>query len=172
MADISINYKGATLATMDVSGTKTLLTAGKYCEGNISVVYDKPSAPVANCKFFNFISETAVANVDVAVVSGDADVAAHYADANAMVIVRKVTNNNVRGTAMIVGTNHTFGASTSMYMNYNGSSNGAIVAAVPLTATSGSGVSVRCNANGDIIVHCLSTNNNFGGAEYIIMFSW
>lgn len=42
MADISIKYKGNEIATMNASGTKTLLTSGKYCEGNISVEYTKP----------------------------------------------------------------------------------------------------------------------------------
>ena len=129
------------------------------------------SSPV-NCKFFNFSSASPVANTDVTVVSGDADVAAHYADANAMVVVRKVTNNSSNGSAIILGTNHVFGASTSMYMNFNGSTNGAVGSDVQLTAESAIGVSVRCNANGDIIVHCGSTTNNFGGASYIITFTW
>lgn len=125
-----------------------------------------------NCKIFNYTSAAAVANQEVTVVSGDADVAAHYADPNAMVVVRKVTDNTTRGSAIILGTNHSFGASNSMYMNYNGSTNAAAVSSVPLTAAAGSGVSVRCNANGDIIVHCGSTANNFGGADYIIVFTW
>lgn len=41
MSDISINYKGSAIATMDASGTKTLLTEGKYCEDDIEVVYVK-----------------------------------------------------------------------------------------------------------------------------------
>lgn len=126
-----------------------------------------------NCKIFNYSSAAAVANVDVTVVSGDADVAAHYADANAMVIVRKMTNNAENGSAVILGTNHDFGGgSTAMYMNCNGTTNAAAVSTIQLTAASGSGVSVRCNANGDIIVHCGSKQNNFGGASYIIVFTW
>lgn len=42
MADVSIKYKGNEIATMNASGTKTLLTSGKYCEGDISVDYVKP----------------------------------------------------------------------------------------------------------------------------------
>ena len=44
MSDVSINYRGSAIATMDASGTKTLLTEGKYCEDDIDVVYVKPSA--------------------------------------------------------------------------------------------------------------------------------
>ena len=43
MADVTISYKGATIATMDDSGSKTLGTSGKYCEGDIGVEYVKPS---------------------------------------------------------------------------------------------------------------------------------
>lgn len=45
MSEVNINYKGSKIAGMDASGTKTLLTSGKYCEGNISVEYTRPSAP-------------------------------------------------------------------------------------------------------------------------------
>lgn len=43
MSDITISYKGTDIATMDASGTKTLLTEGKYCEDDIEVAYVKPS---------------------------------------------------------------------------------------------------------------------------------
>lgn len=43
MADITLTYKGSTIAEMNVSGSKTLKTAGKYCEGDIGVSYVKPS---------------------------------------------------------------------------------------------------------------------------------
>ena len=43
MSDVSISYKGAEIAALDDSGTKTLLTQGKYCEDDIEVAYTKPS---------------------------------------------------------------------------------------------------------------------------------
>lgn len=46
MSDVTINYKGSSIATMDASGTKTLLTEGKYCEDDIEVVYMKPGGGV------------------------------------------------------------------------------------------------------------------------------
>lgn len=45
MSEVNINYKGSTIATMDASGTKTLQTSGKYCEGNVEVVYTRPTLP-------------------------------------------------------------------------------------------------------------------------------
>ena len=44
MADLTIKYKGQPIVEMTDTGTKTLKTAGKYCEGDISVEYAKPAA--------------------------------------------------------------------------------------------------------------------------------
>lgn len=42
MADVTLTYKGSTIAEMNDTGTKTLKTSGKYCEGDIGVSYVKP----------------------------------------------------------------------------------------------------------------------------------
>lgn len=42
MADVTLTYKGSTIAEMSNTGSKTLKTAGKYCEGDIGVSYVKP----------------------------------------------------------------------------------------------------------------------------------
>lgn len=42
MADVEISYKGNTIASMSDSGTKTLLTEGKYCEDDITIEYTSP----------------------------------------------------------------------------------------------------------------------------------
>lgn len=41
MADITVTYKGNTIATLDESGTIPLETSGKYCEDDITVEYTK-----------------------------------------------------------------------------------------------------------------------------------
>ena len=43
MADVTITYKGETLATMDATSSKVLDTQGQYCEDDITVAYVKPS---------------------------------------------------------------------------------------------------------------------------------
>ena len=43
MADVTLTYKGATVAELSDSGSKTLRTAGKFCEADIGVEYVKPS---------------------------------------------------------------------------------------------------------------------------------
>ena len=44
--DISISYAGSRIATMSSSGTKTLLTSGKYCTDNIIIDYTKTGITV------------------------------------------------------------------------------------------------------------------------------
>ena len=43
MSDLTIKYKGNPIVELSESGTKTLKTGGKYCEGDISVEYAKPA---------------------------------------------------------------------------------------------------------------------------------
>ena len=43
MADLTIKFKGQPIAELSATGTKTLKTAGKYCEDDISVEYAKPA---------------------------------------------------------------------------------------------------------------------------------
>ena len=48
MADLTIKYKGNPIVELSESGTKTLKTAGKYCEGDITVEYAKPAGGGGN----------------------------------------------------------------------------------------------------------------------------
>ena len=43
MSDITISYKGSTIAEISDSGSKTLNTAGTYCEDDIGITYVRPS---------------------------------------------------------------------------------------------------------------------------------
>ena len=43
MSEVTINYRGSAIATMDASGTKTLQTEGKLCDDDIEVIYARPS---------------------------------------------------------------------------------------------------------------------------------
>ena len=43
MSDLTIKYKGNPIVEMTDTGTKTLKTAGKYCEDDIAVEYAKPA---------------------------------------------------------------------------------------------------------------------------------
>ena len=52
MADLTIKYKDQPIVELSDSGTKTLKTGGKYCEGDVTVEYAKPAGGV-----FSFISQ-------------------------------------------------------------------------------------------------------------------
>ena len=118
---------------------------------------------------------TAVAMQFVTLVSGDLDVAAHYADDTAFVTVRKMTNNDTQGAALIAQGNHNFGTVFGAYANRkNDGSHGYEGVKSPLTTeVTESGVPfVKCTSDGDIMVYAQRLQNNFGGADYIITFSW
>ena len=61
MSDVTVSYKGSQIASMDASGTKTLLTEGKYCEDDITVSYTRYSPEVyagahhAESRFISFV---------------------------------------------------------------------------------------------------------------------
>lgn len=43
MADVSVSYKDSVIAEMDGAGSKTLRTAGTYCEDDVVVAYNSPN---------------------------------------------------------------------------------------------------------------------------------
>ena len=74
---VEIKYKGNQIASMAESGTKTLKTGGSYCEGDITVEYEKPviSDVVSGTKNITSngehdVAAYAVANVHVPIPSG------------------------------------------------------------------------------------------------------
>ena len=74
MADVEIKYKGASITALDASGTKTLKTAGKYCEDDITVSYTKSAVPAeTNHRHYVYDNPTAVSGNGkyITVVSGD-----------------------------------------------------------------------------------------------------
>ena len=45
MSGVNIEYKGESIATIPATGSKTIKTQGKYCEGDILVEYEAPPTP-------------------------------------------------------------------------------------------------------------------------------
>lgn len=81
MADVSIKYKGFTIAEMSDSGTKTLNTSGKYCEDNIVVQYETTggeSDETVNTKVVDFTVSKASGWVKL--VTLDSEVLSHIND--------------------------------------------------------------------------------------------
>ena len=74
MADVEIKYKGASIATLDETGTKTLKTSAKYCEDDITVSYTKSAVPAeTNHRRYEYDNPAAVSGGGnyITVVSGD-----------------------------------------------------------------------------------------------------
>lgn len=74
MADVEIKYKGALIAALNASGTKTLKTSAKYCEDDISVSYTKSAVPAeTNHRHYEYDNPAAVSGGGnyITVVSGD-----------------------------------------------------------------------------------------------------
>ena len=56
MSGVNIEYKGESIATIPDTGSKTIKTQGKYCEGDILVEYEAPPTPTpVEEKYINFI---------------------------------------------------------------------------------------------------------------------
>lgn len=94
MSDVNISYKGTSIATMDASGTKTLQTSGKYCEGDITVSYTKPAGEVVACQIMEVTLATHSAqNVALGTLSDEAY--AHIDDDNFAVSLVNTTPESV-----------------------------------------------------------------------------
>ena len=50
MSGVNIEYKGESIATIPDTGSKTIKTQGKYCEGDILVEYEAPPTPTLQSK--------------------------------------------------------------------------------------------------------------------------
>lgn len=48
MQDIKVTYKNQVITSLEDSGTKTLATAGKYCDGNIKITYTKATNTIVS----------------------------------------------------------------------------------------------------------------------------
>lgn len=188
MAEVIVKYKGSAIAELNESGSKTLETKGKYCESDIVVDYTRPDVGEggntggeevvqANYKQFSFTNASAVAAKYTTIVSGDSDVAEHYADSTALVTIRKIKETRENGLTFIMSGNMAVMGKYGTYGNYTASSSASSAGPInhPLSAVEGvssTEVHVIATASGDIKVFCMRAQNNFGGAEYDIRFSW
>lgn len=70
MADVTINYEGNAIATMSASGTKTLLTEGKYCTDDIEVVYVSPGGGGGSALSGSFTMASSELSVTISALAG------------------------------------------------------------------------------------------------------
>lgn len=118
MADVEISYSGNVIASLSASGTKTLLTSGKYCEDDITVEYVSPGGGVS------------ISPMDhpVTIQNGTSSTkACGYVEYNATVIISATSGNlasnaSVTKTSMATdGTHFWVRANNTSSISYNGS---------------------------------------------------
>ena len=117
MSDITISYKGNSIATMDATGSKTLLTEGKYCEDDITVAYTKPSG---GSSAFTLIASAVFENLS------------EYTDTSTVETIE--TNINIKNTSYAWGvvvitcdsaitTSNEWGMTVSLFGRYTSNGN-------------------------------------------------
>jgi len=85
---VTIGYNGDTIAGMNASGSKTLKTAGKYCEGDITVAYQESTVTLPNYRRYGgTITEDTDGAYTTALILTSEDIAAHYTDTTFKVAV-------------------------------------------------------------------------------------
>lgn len=83
MADVTIKYKGSAIAELSGTGSKTLQTSAKYCEGDVEVAYAPRS------KTYEITLTKAYGQILLATL--DAEVLAHINDASLVVTLTNMT---------------------------------------------------------------------------------
>lgn len=92
MADVTIKYKGSTIAEMSGDGTKTLNTKGTYCEDNITVTYEAADyAPIeSNHKSYEITLSKKSGWVEL--VTLDSEVLEHINDSTFVASIYKISD--------------------------------------------------------------------------------
>lgn len=182
---VTIEYNGNMIATMSAGDSKTLLTAGKYCEGNISVAYQGETMP--NYRRFTGTITTDVVgtNAKALLVTSDA-VAAHYTDTSfkaavyftpspeASYAVIQVTGYNVANQEPYRSTNT---ANSMQYTYREGASVGSFNTnqiTLPVSSTDSSSYIGRiiCDAQGHLYVMSGSENYGIRKGAFKAEISW
>lgn len=89
MADVTVKYKGNTIAEMSAAGTKTLNTSGLYCEDDIEVSYTPNAQSVQNVRTYEIT--LAKSSGWVLLTTLDAEVLEHINDASLVVSLANVS---------------------------------------------------------------------------------
>lgn len=139
MAEVEISYKGSNIATMNASGTKTLLTEAKYLEDDVTITYARPSAPSGTKNIS--ITQNGVTTEDVT----------NYASAQ---ITANVPNTYSAGDEGKVVSNSALVAQTSRNIDTNGT----------YDTTTNNEVVVNVSGGGGISVDDIATNSAPSGA--------
>jgi len=123
MAEVEISYKGSNIATMNASGTKTLLTEAKYLEDDVTITYARPSAPSGTKNIS--ITANGVTTEDVTNYAS-AQITANVPNTYAAADEGKVVDDGtlVAQTSRNIDTNGTYDTTTNSEVTVNVSGGG------------------------------------------------
>ena len=169
---VAITYKGNTIASMADSGSKTLKTAGKYCEADIGISYTASAA--VPCKSFT-ATVAADQTAKTYLTSADSDIVSHMSDSNFWVAVIPLfgysSGLSFRGGFDTTRNLHD-GASDAVYgILYRTTSSGASSSTWISKAATASGADIGVDSTGKIFVYASSTIVLRAGA-YMCVCGW
>ena len=168
---VTIGYNGSTIASMSASGSKTLLTEGKYCGGNITVSYQESAVP---CRSFT-VTVASDQTSKTYLTSAESEIVSHMSDANFWVAVLPLfgyssglsfrggfnTNRDLRADA----------AAPIYGMLYRTNSSGANTYGLTTKIPTASGADIGVDSTGRIFVYATSTVVLRAG-DYLCVCGW
>ena len=169
MPDVTISYKGNSIATMSASGTKTLLTEGTYCEDDITVDYTVPTPAAGSA---TTPATTITANPTISVSSGGLITATASASQSITpTVVAGYVSAGTAGTVTVSGSN-TQQMTTKGATTYTPTTtNQTIASGTYLTGTqtiSGDANLVAENIKKDVVIFGV-TGTASGGVENVVI---
>ena len=185
---VTIGYNGDTIAGMSASGTKTLLTAGKYCADDITVAYqDDGGEPMPNYRRIEgTISDNIVGSNTVALLLTSDVLAAHWNDASLRVTINFTPNPNaayaiIRCSGYNTANSEPYNGShvngTMQYTYRQASSIGSFNGgAIPLAVSDAAETKyvgrIVVDAQGHLYLRPGSDNYGFRKGTYVAEISW
>lgn len=183
---VTIGYNGDTIASMNASGSKTLLTSGKYCEGNIEVTYQESTVSLPNYRKYEgtIDADTDGANTKTLILTS-ADIAAHYSDSTFKVAVYftpdpeaantiiQVTGYNISKQEPYRGT----GNASSYQYTYREGSVGSFSTnhiTIPVNSSSIDNYvgRIQCDAEGHLYIMTGSGSYGVRRGGYVVEITW
>lgn len=169
---VTISYKNSTIATMNATGVKTLLTGATFCEDDIVVSYTAPSGPSGTKNISISASGTITedvtnyANVEVAVPQGSAG--------TPTAVKGSVSNHSITVTPSVTNTTGFITGGTKSGTAATVSASELVSGTLSITEN-GTGIDVTNYANVDVNVSgggsashtvTVSLSNPYHGSEF------
>ena len=160
MADVEISYKGSKIVEMSASGTKTLETAGTYCEDDLELKYTSPGGGGST-----LITKNISANGTYNASSDSADGYSQVTVAVPASAVDSGTKNiNTNGTHDVIGY---ASASVSVPNSYSAGDEGKVVSNGALVAQTSDTVTTN-DTYDTTLINSLTVNVSGGGGSSAI----